>query len=98
MPCSTHPQWPHEAPDCPFCVASKVAKEVNAAYAKCECVVKNREQGETQREWFKRWMCQWHWMETDYYQNKFNYNRFLVEAPEPQRELVEPRTAAGSLD
>lgn len=36
----------------------------------CTCVVKNREPNETQREWFKRWMCMFHWMQTDYYQNK----------------------------
>jgi hypothetical protein len=33
----------------------------------CECVVKNREPGEEQREWLKRWMCMFHWMQTDYY-------------------------------
>jgi hypothetical protein len=38
--------------------------------ANCQCVVKNRLPEESQREWFKRWMCQWHWMETDYYQRK----------------------------
>jgi hypothetical protein len=37
---------------------------------KCDCVMKNREPGETQREWFKRWMCMFHWMQTDYYQAK----------------------------
>lgn len=36
----------------------------------CNCVVKNRNIGEEQREWFKRWMCMHHWMQTDYYQNK----------------------------
>lgn len=49
---------------------------------KCDCVVKNRQEGESEREWFKRWMCMFHWMQTDYYRNK----------------LVEPRTGAGSLD
>lgn len=36
----------------------------------CHCVVKNREEGEEQREWFKRWMCMHHWMQTDYYKAK----------------------------
>lgn len=45
----------------------------------CTCVITNRKKGETQREWFKRWMCQWHWMETDYYQAKLDYNRFIDE-------------------
>ena len=44
---------------------------------RCNCVVKNREEGESQREWFKRWMCMWHWMETDYYQEKLDHNRFI---------------------
>lgn len=48
----------------------------------CNCVVVNRNDGETQREWFKRWMCMWHWMETDYYQSKLKYNRFLEDAPD----------------
>lgn len=46
---------------------------------RCDCVVKNRRDGETEREWLKRWMCMWHWMETDYYQSKLEYNRFLIE-------------------
>lgn len=33
----------------------------------CNCVVKNRKEDESQREWFKRWMCMYHWMQTDYY-------------------------------
>lgn len=36
----------------------------------CTCVVKNREEGESQREWMKGWMCMFHWMQTDYYVNK----------------------------
>jgi hypothetical protein len=36
----------------------------------CECVIKNREDNETQREWLKRCMCMYHWMLTDYYQIK----------------------------
>jgi len=39
---------------------------------KCECVVKNRREDESQREWFKRWMCMYHWMQTDYYQQKLS--------------------------
>lgn len=38
--------------------------------AECQCVIVNREEGESQREWLKRWMCQFHWMQTDYYQAK----------------------------
>jgi hypothetical protein len=36
----------------------------------CNCVVKNRDEGETQREWLKRVMCMFHWMQTDYYRDK----------------------------
>lgn len=36
----------------------------------CECVIKNREEGEDMREWLKRCMCMFHWMQTDYYQSK----------------------------
>jgi hypothetical protein len=39
----------------------------------CDCVIKNREEGESQREWFKRWMCMYHWMQSDYYQNKLEH-------------------------
>lgn len=56
----------------------------------CTCVVKNRIEDETEREWFKRWMCMFHWMQTDYYRSKFK--------DEMQVKLEEPRTAAGSLD
>lgn len=49
---------------------------------RCECVIKNRQEGESERDWLKRIMCMFHWSQTDYYRNK----------------LVEPRTAAGSLD
>jgi len=38
----------------------------------CQCVVKNREEGESQRDWFKRWMCMHHWMQTDYYRAKLH--------------------------
>lgn len=44
--------------------------ECHQVHGPCQCVVKNREEGESQREWFKRWMCMFHWMQTDYYQNK----------------------------
>jgi hypothetical protein len=44
----------------------------NKVEPKCECVVKNRLPDESQREWFKRWMCMYHWMETDYYRNKLH--------------------------
>ena len=36
----------------------------------CLCVVKNRDKGESERDWLKRWMCMYHWMQTDYYRNK----------------------------
>jgi hypothetical protein len=38
----------------------------------CFCVVLNRDAGETQRNWFKRWMCMHHWMQTDYYRAKIH--------------------------
>lgn len=49
---------------------------------KCYCVVLNREEDESQREWFKRWMCQFHWMQTDYYQRKLEPERrqFQIES------------------
>lgn len=39
----------------------------------CTCVIVNRENGESQREWFKRWMCMHHWIQTDYYQAKLEH-------------------------
>ena len=44
--------------------------DFNAELPICNCVVKNRREGEEEREWFKRWMCMFHWMQTDYYRNK----------------------------
>lgn len=41
----------------------------------CTCVVKNRQLYETERDWFKRWMCMYHWMQTDYYRNKLHQER-----------------------
>lgn len=41
----------------------------------CDCVIKNRNEDESQREWFKRWMCMYHWMQTDYYQDKLKTHR-----------------------
>lgn len=67
MSCPIHPQWLHDREDCPLCSANP----------SCGCVVKNREQMESQREWLKRWMCMRHWMETDYYQSKLSYNKFF---------------------
>lgn len=37
---------------------------------KCGCKVVDRNEDESQREWFKRFMCMFHWMQTDYYRNK----------------------------
>jgi hypothetical protein len=76
----------HE-PNCPCELCS-----LPAEHTPCECVVKNRKEGEQQRDWLKRWMCMYHWMQTDYYQAK------LVTEPDGTTRLVEPRTAAGSLD
>jgi hypothetical protein len=36
----------------------------------CECKILDREEYEEQREWLKRCMCIFHWMQTDYYRNK----------------------------
>ena len=47
------------------------------APGECQCVVKNREEGESEREWFKRWMCMHHWMQTDYYQLKTCDHKFV---------------------
>jgi hypothetical protein len=33
----------------------------------CDCIVLDRRKDESQREWLKRWMCMFHWMQTDYY-------------------------------
>ena len=51
----------------------------------CHCVVKNRVKGETQREWFKRWMCMFHWIQTDYYQAKLDEGKrdYEVERRSP---------------
>lgn len=46
----------------------------------CECVVQNREEGESQRDWLKRWMCMHHWMQTNYYRNKFDLNKHLEDS------------------
>jgi len=36
----------------------------------CTCVIKNRLEEESQRDWLKRWMCMYHWVQTDYYKEK----------------------------
>lgn len=36
----------------------------------CNCVIVNRDDDESQREWIKRIMCMHHWMQTDYYRAK----------------------------
>lgn len=43
---------------------------MNLDEPRCNCVMRNRNPDESQREWFKRWMCMFHWMQTDYYLNK----------------------------
>ena len=45
---------------------------IKLALVTCKCVVKNRIEGEPEREWLKRWMCMYHWMQTDYYRRKFD--------------------------
>jgi len=35
--------------------------------AECTCVIQNREEHESERDWLKRIMCLHHWMQTDYY-------------------------------
>lgn len=49
----------------------------------CLCVMKNREEGESEREWFKRCMCMHHWMQTNYYQNKLK--RYEDTDTDPER-------------
>ena len=36
----------------------------------CKCQVLYREKDEPERDWFKRYMCMFHWMQTNYYRNK----------------------------
>jgi len=36
----------------------------------CECIILDRFPREEQREWLKRCMCMFHWMQTDYYRAK----------------------------
>jgi hypothetical protein len=38
----------------------------------CKCSFSDREELETQREWIKRCMCMFHWMQTDYYRKKIH--------------------------
>jgi hypothetical protein len=40
------------------------------AETRCDCVIKNREPNESQRDWLKRCLCMYHWMQTNYYQAK----------------------------
>lgn len=37
----------------------------------CICVFDDRKHEESEREWLKRCMCMNHWMQTDYYRNKY---------------------------
>jgi hypothetical protein len=69
MTCPNHPQWIHGSEDCPICSD------------KCNCEIRDREEHEEQRDWFKRCMCMFHWMQTDYYKNK------LHDMPNPRQEL-----------
>lgn len=36
----------------------------------CKCKLRDRNEGETQRNWIKDCMCMFHWMQTDYYRSK----------------------------
>jgi len=36
----------------------------------CDCSPKDRLDGESERDWLKRRMCMYHWMQTDYYRGK----------------------------
>ncbi len=38
----------------------------------CDCIGKDRADNETQRDWMKRVMCMFHWMQTDYYRAKIH--------------------------
>ena len=40
----------------------------------CQCDIKDRLENESEREWFKRWMCMYHWAQTDYYRTKSDDN------------------------
>lgn len=53
----------------------------------CSCVLVNRNENETQREWFKRWMCQFHWMQTNYYQAKLKEPEFPLDVPRSDEPL-----------
>lgn len=36
----------------------------------CKCKLRDRNEGENQRDWIKDCMCMFHWMQTDYYRSK----------------------------
>jgi hypothetical protein len=60
--------------------------------AKCDCVIRNRKEDETQREWLKRVMCMNHWMQTDYYQRKLpEEKRSFPVVPESEPRLVKKK-------
>jgi hypothetical protein len=50
------------------------------------CVVRNRKEDEEQREWLKDSMCQYHWMQTDYYQSKLK-SPIPISPPKEKEEL-----------
>jgi hypothetical protein len=52
---------------------------------RCDCVVKNRNESESQREWMKRCMCMHHWMQTDYFLAKLKREQSDKEWKEKNR-------------
>lgn len=44
----------------------------------CECEIKDRKEDEPQRDWLKRCMCQFHWMQTDFYKAKLEPEKKLT--------------------
>lgn len=58
----------------------------------CLCRPTDRESGEDEREWFKRFMCMHHWMQTNYYRAKLNRHEDSDTDPErarPNRSTVD---------
>jgi hypothetical protein len=55
----------HKGMKCDCILTNKLREMIS-----CWCRIENRLPGEPQREWLKRCMCLYHWMETDYYRAK----------------------------
>ena len=41
----------------------------------CACKIEDRKENESQREWMEQWMCNYHWMQTDYYRAKLELDK-----------------------